>query len=91
MAEGDEIIEKPSKIYIDYKHGKNFCEICPLQSYIKVWLDISPDELNDPLKGGRDVSKIGHHGTGQVEMKVTALSELDYVMGLIKQAYLLTV
>ena len=37
------------------------------------------------------MTKIGHHGTGQIEVKVTALTELDYVIGLIKQAYLLTI
>jgi len=55
------------------------------------FLNILPDELVDPQKVGRDMTKIGHHGTGQIEVKVTALTELDYVIGLIKQAYLLTI
>jgi predicted transport protein len=85
-ADGD-ILEKPNKIYVSYKHGKNFCEVHPQSRDIKIWLDISYGDLDDPKKLGRDVSNVGHHGTGQVETKLGNLSELDDVMNLIEQAY----
>jgi predicted transport protein len=50
-------------------------------------LDIPYDELDDPKKMGRDVSNVGHHGTGQVEIKAGNLGELDDVMNLIEQSY----
>ncbi|MEP7133598.1 MAG: DUF5655 domain-containing protein [Chloroflexota bacterium] len=83
----DDILEKPNKIYISYKHGKNFCEIHPQSKDIKIWLDISYNDLDDPKKFGRDVSNVGHHGTGEVETKLGNLSELDDVMYLIEQSY----
>jgi len=83
----DDILEKPNKIYISYKHGKNFCEVHPQSKDIKIWLDISYSDLDDPKKIGRDVSKVGHHGTGEVETKLGNLSELDDVMNLIEQSY----
>lgn len=85
-VDGD-ILEKPNKIYISYKHGKNFCEVHPQSKDIKIWLDISYSDLDDPKKIGRDVSKVGHHGTGEVETKLGNLSELDDVMNLIEQSY----
>lgn len=85
-VDGD-ILEKPNKIYISYKHGKNFCEVRPQSKEIKIWLDISFTELDDPKKLSRDVSQVGHYGTGEVETKLGNLSELDYVMNLIEQSY----
>jgi predicted transport protein len=83
----DDILEKPNKIYISYKHGKNFCEVRPQAKEIKIWLDINFGELEDPKKLSRDVSQIGHYGTGEVETKLGNLSELDDVMYLIEQSY----
>ena len=85
-TDGD-ILEKPNKIYISYKHGKNFCEVRLQAKELKIWLDIPYNDLVDPKKLGRDVSKIGHYGTGQVETKLGSLSELDDIMDLIEQAY----
>jgi predicted transport protein len=83
----NDILEKPNKIYISYKHGKNFCEARPQSKEIKIWLDIPCGDLDDPKKLSRDVSKVGHYGTGDVETKLASLSELDGVMYLIEQSY----
>jgi predicted transport protein len=84
---GDDILEKPNKIYISYKHGKNFCEVRPQSKEIKIWLDISYSDLDDPKKLSRDVSNVGHYGTGEVETKLGNLSELDDLMYLVEQSY----
>lgn len=89
---GDEdIIEKPNKLYVSYKHGKNFCEVHIQSTGLKMWLDIPFGELDDPNKLSRDVSKIGHYGTGTVETKLSNLSELDSVMFLVEQSYRQTI
>ncbi len=85
-ADGD-ILEKPNKIYISYKHGKNFCEVRPQANGLKIWLDISFEDLDDPNELGRDVSNVGHYGTGQVETKISDQTELEKVMYLIEQSY----
>lgn len=90
LDEADEILENPTKIYIGFKRGKNFCEVEIFQKYIKVWLDITPDDLNNPKGIGRDVRGIGHHGTGSFELQIAELQELDDAIYLIRQAYLLT-
>ncbi len=87
LNDDSDIIEKPNKIYISYKHGKNFCEIQIQANKLKIWLDIPHAELDDPNKLSRDVSKIGHHGTGVTETNLSDLSELDTVIYLIEQSY----
>jgi len=90
IAEEGEILEKPVKTYIGYKHGKNFCEVEVQSNALKIWLDISPKELMDTHDLARDVSGIGHYGTGDIEVRLTTVEDLDKVMELIEQSYRLT-
>lgn len=90
LAEEGEIIENPTKIYIGYKHGKNFCEVEIQSNSIKIWLDIPYKDLHDPYNLGRDVSEIGHYGTGDVEVRLKTISEIENIMHLIEQSYRLT-
>lgn len=83
----EDILEKPNKMYISYKHGKNFCEVRLQSKELKIWLDIPYSDLDDPKKFCRDVSNVGHYGTGKVETKLENLSELDDVMYLVEQSY----
>jgi len=85
-VDGD-ILEKASKIYVSYKHGKNFCEVAFLANSMKIWLDIPFSDIDDPYKLCRDVSKVGHHGTGHTETKLSNVSEVDNVMFLVEQSY----
>ncbi len=91
LAEDNSIIEKPNKMYICYKHGKNFCEIRLQRKALWMWLDISKNELDDPLDKTRDVTDIGHYGTGQVDLKIYKEEEVDYVMRLVEQSFQLTI
>ena len=90
LAEEGEILEKPVKTYIGYKHGKNFCEVEIQASSLKIWLDIPNELLEDPHNYGRDVSEIGHYGTGDVEVRLKSFDDLDNIMNLIGQSYRLT-
>jgi predicted transport protein len=89
-VDGD-ILEKASKIYISYKHGKNFCEVQFLANSMKIWLDLPFSDIDDPSKLCRDVSKIGHHGTGHTETKLSTISEIDSIMYLVEQSYRQTI
>lgn len=91
LAEEGEIIEKANKMYIGYKHGKNFCEIRIQTSGLKIWLDLPKSELDDPYQFTRDVSKIGHYGTGATELKMSKLDELEKVISLVEQSFFRTI
>jgi hypothetical protein len=56
-------------MYISYKHGKNFCEVRIQAKALWIWLDIYQADLNDPNELTRDVTNIGHYGTGHVDLK----------------------
>jgi predicted transport protein len=87
LSEGDTITEKANKMYIGYKHGKNFVEVRLQSKLLQIWLDIKAEELDDPYQLARDVSKIGHHGTGDVEVRLADIKDLDKVMSLVEQSY----
>lgn len=86
----DEIIETPNKLYISYRHGKNFCEVQLMSKAVKIHLDIHISDLEDEQQIARDVSSIGHWGTGATEVKLSSIDEIEYVMRLVKQSYQLT-
>lgn len=91
LAEEGEIVEKANKKYISYKHGKNFAEVQVQSAELKIWLDISYADLDDPFDLARDVSAVGHHATGQVELRLSSLDNMDKVMAIIEQSFHLTV
>lgn len=91
LAEEGEITEKANKNYVGYKHGKNFCEVNVQANSLKLWLDIAIAELDDPFNLARDVSKIGHQGTGDVDVRLASLSDLDKVMALVEQSFKQTI
>jgi len=82
-----EIIEFYRKMYIGYKRGKNFCEIHVYNNDLVLWLDIPYIDLNDSKKIGKDISSIGHWGTGSVEVRLAILESVDDVMDLVRQAF----
>lgn len=89
-TEEGEIIETPNKLYVSYRHGKNFCQVQTMARSLKLHLDLPINELDDPQEIARDVSNIGHWGTGDTEIKIDSLDNVDYVLGLIEQSYRLT-
>lgn len=51
-------------------------------------ITLKPKEgmLNDPRKMARDISKLGHHGNGDYEIKSSDTKEIGYVISLIRQS-----
>ncbi|WP_432644517.1 GmrSD restriction endonuclease domain-containing protein [Methanobrevibacter sp.] len=81
------VIQVINKKYISYKKNKNFVELEPLKTGLKLSLDIPFDELNDPKGLCNDVSYSGGGGTGLTRLHLQDEKEVEYVMDLIKQSY----
>jgi uncharacterized protein with ParB-like and HNH nuclease domain/predicted transport protein len=79
--------EELRKQYIGYKLATNFVEVVPLASGLKLYLDITLDEINDPGGLARDVTSVGHWGTGDVEVRLKTTDGLEEVMALVRQAF----
>ncbi|MCD6219807.1 hypothetical protein J7K43_05420 [Candidatus Calescamantes bacterium] len=74
------------KKYIGYKITKNFAEVHLKRKCIKIWLDIEKKRLKDPRNLGRDMTGIGHWGTGNVELRLSKEEDLDYIVNLVRQS-----
>ena len=75
-----------NKQYITYKKNKNFVEIIPLKTGLRLLLDIPLSELDDTKKTCEDVSNIGRWGTGLTRTYLKDEQDVNYVMDLIKQS-----
>ncbi|WP_120820596.1 DUF262 and DUF1524 domain-containing protein [Helicobacter pylori] len=85
----ERVTEKFMKHYITYKHDTIFASVVPLKYELNLILNMDFSELQDGKKEKlkiRDVSKIGHLGIGDVEVKLETKENIPYCLGLVKQA-----
>ena len=83
----DETVEEtPKKFYIAYKVSQNFVCIEAKKSKLLLFLKINPKEIKIP-ENGRDVSNIGHYGTGDLELTINNLEEMEDSKEYIKNAF----
>lgn len=75
------------KTVIAYKAETNFVDVIPQAKALKLILNLSFHELQDPEKMARDVAEIGSLGTGDVEVHLRDSTQLPYIMGLVRQAF----
>lgn len=80
------VTEEFLKLYVAYKAETNFVDVVPQAKRLLLVLNIGVAELDDPRGLCRDISNIGRWGNGDVEVGLSSLAELPYVMGLIRQA-----
>lgn len=89
MALGDDVQETTLRFYIAFKRIKNFAcvEFRPSAEKILVFVKVDPESV--PLEPGftRDVSNVGHFGTGDLEITLTKPEDLDRASPLIKRSY----
>ena len=84
---GQDISLKPKKIYIAFVRKANFLYVVPRKSDLQLILNLKQGMLNDPEGLARDISKLGHHGTGDYEVKLGDPKDIGYVLSLIRQSY----
>lgn len=90
LAQGDDIIEKPLKLYVAFRRLKNFvCMSLISKQDPHVFLTVKLDPAAVHLEKGftRDVSNIGHWGTGDLEVVLRTAGDLEKARALIERAY----
>lgn len=75
------------KLYVAYKAETNFVDVVPQAKRLRLSLNISFPEINDPKGICHDVSGLGRWGNGDVEVGLATLDDLSYIMGLVRQAF----
>jgi predicted transport protein len=89
MALGDDVQETTLQFYIAFKRIKNFAcvEFRPTQSKILLFVKVDPADMQLEPGFTRDVSNVGHYGTGDLEITLTKPGDLERAMPLIKRSY----
>lgn len=81
------IEQAPKKQYIAYKTSQNIVCMEIQQRKILLFLKLKPTAIKEPPSTYRDVTNIGHFGTGQSEFTISSETHLEAVKPYIEQAY----
>lgn len=90
LAQGDDIIEKPLKLYVAFRRIKNFvCMslISRVDPHLFLTVRLDPSKVAIEKGFTRDVSNIGHWGTGDLEVVIRTTGDLEKAKHLIERAY----
>jgi len=81
------VTEEYLKRYIAYKAETNFVDIVPQAKRLRLALNMPFHDIEDPRGRCIDVTDLGRWGNGDVEVGISRLDELPYVLGLIRQSF----
>jgi len=81
------VTEDILKLYVAYKAETNFVDVIPMAKRLRLSLNMRFYEIDDPLGICRNVTGLGRWGNGDVEINLSSINELPYVMNLVQQAF----
>ena len=84
---GDDVKIVFRKNYIAFRSKTNFVYFNMQRSVIHLDVSLKINQLEDPRKILRDMSKTGHYGAGFSRMSIKKKEDIQYAMFLIEQAY----
>lgn len=84
---GDDVQEKPLKLYLAFRRLKNFASIVVQSKRLQLYLKLNPDSVELVEDFSRDVRTIGHWGTGDLELSLRTLADLERAKQLIERSY----
>ena len=83
-----EIECKVLRRYVSFRiNNKPFVYFYIKKKDISIVLNMKWDSIDDSKRITRNMSKIGHYGTGDYGILVSSVDELQYIMSLVKQCY----
>lgn len=66
---------------------RTFCNLRLLRNGLRVWLHLKLEELASPPPFARDVSKVGHHARGDLELRISDLGQIPEAARLIRESF----
>ena len=89
LSLGDDVQEKTLKYYQAFRRIKNFVclEVRPQNKTILLYVKLNPDKVTLEEGFSRDVRKIGHFGTGDLEISIKNLDQFEKAKSLIMKSY----
>lgn len=88
-ALGDDVTEKVTDYYVAFRRIKNFACVEVRVQMHKVLIYVKLDPTSVALEDGftRDVRKIGHFGTGDLEISISSDTDFEKAKPLLERAY----
>jgi predicted transport protein len=77
----------PKKFYVAYKVAQNLACMEVQMKQVILYLKLDPKKAKGPRGISRDVSNVGHYGTGDLEVKIQSAKDLKAVKPFIELAY----
>lgn len=87
MSMGDDINAKELRLYLAFSRLKNFICLLPMKGGLKLWVKLNPDTVQLEEGFSRNVSSVGHWGTGDVEVYIRSKDDLTKAKPFLEQAY----
>jgi predicted transport protein len=86
---GDDVQMSALKFYFAFKRFKNFAcvEVHNKEKSVRVYLKVDPTTIKLVKGFTRDVGKIGHLGTGDLEVTLKSPADLEHAKPLLLQSY----
>jgi predicted transport protein len=81
------IEEAPKKLYVAYRTSKNIACMEVQRQKVILFLKLDPTKVGGPSGISRDVSDIGHFGTGDLEVTLKSLDDFEAAKPFIRMAY----
>ena len=88
LSLGDDVQRKELRLYAAFKRLKNFATVVlHRKNALLLYLHVDPAPALAVLPKARDVTHIGHWGTGRLEVPLSTMADLDAVKPFINAAY----
>ncbi|MBG6222151.1 MULTISPECIES: DUF5655 domain-containing protein [unclassified Janthinobacterium] len=87
LSLGDDVQQKPLKLYTAFRRLKNFACVIVYPNRVLITLKLSPATVTFENGFSRDVSEIGHWGTGDVELCLLGPADLQRAQALLERSY----
>ncbi|MEU0283469.1 DUF5655 domain-containing protein [Streptomyces sp. NPDC006195] len=85
---GDGVNRVERKKYTAFQRLRNFACVCPPQrSKLLVYLKVDPKAVDLVSGFTRDVTGLGHHGTGDLEVQLRASKDVERAQDLFRASY----
>lgn len=87
LSLGDDVQEKHLKLYTAFRRLKNFACVIPYRDKLLVMLKLDPDTVALEPGFSRDTRNIGTWGTGDLELTIRSMADLEKARSLFERSY----
>ena len=89
LSLGDDVEQKTTNSYVAFRRLKNFAciELRVSSNEILIFIKVNPDSIELEDEFTRDVRKIGHFGTGDLEIRLKSAEDLEKAKPLLIKSY----